>query len=225
MGSGAIYAETRERVGELVSSLSPGELEAKLPATPLWGPRDVVGHLAGVAADVVRGNLEGLGTEAWTAAQVEARREMALEEVLAEWGGTSKLLEPVLDHAPPIVLRVISDCYAHEQDIRGGTGRPGARQADALYLSVDLGVYSLGQRLDEAGLPGLRLRSEEREWRAGGGEAGAVVTAGSAFELLRCLLGRRSRNQVAALTWDGAPASRFLDYFSRFPNAEEDIVE
>jgi uncharacterized protein (TIGR03083 family) len=224
---GAIYAETRERVAALVSSLSEEELGATVPATPAWTPRDIVGHLAGVASDVVTGNLAGRGSDLWTAAQVSARRPMSLREVLEEWAETSKRLEPLLDSGagPPDVLRVVADCYLHEQDIRGATGRPGGRGAIGMYFSLDLVIHGLGTRLDEAGLPGLRLRAAGREWVVGSAEPQMTVTAPDAFELLRCLYTRRSRAQVAALAWDGEGAERYLDHFGRFAYAEEDIVE
>jgi len=234
MGNGAIYAETRERVAALVRSLSPDELQRVVPTTPAWGPRDIVGHLAGVASDAVTGNIKGLGTEPWTAVQVEARRAMTLEEVLAEWAGYSKIMEPVLDTAPPPVLRMVADCYMHEQDIRGATGRPGARDAAALDVSFEIVLFGLGTRLDAAGLPGLRFRAGAREWRSGSSEPGATVTAPDAYELLRCLYSRRSRAQVAALAWEGddpgvrsvpAIAERYLDTFGRFPFAGRDIIE
>ena len=187
MGYGAIYAETRERVTELVRSLSPDELAAEVPCTPEWSPRDIVGHLAGVAFDAVTGNIEGIGTDPWTAVQVDARRDMTLEEVLAEWEGHSKIMEPVLDTAPPPVLRMIADCYLHEQDIRGAVGRPGAREAAAVDVSLDIVLFGLGTRLDAAGLPGLRFRAGSRQWIAGSAAPGATVTAPDAYELLRCL--------------------------------------
>ncbi len=229
---GAIYAETRERVAALVSSLSPDELAAKVPATPAWSPRDIVGHLAGVASDVVTGNVAGRGSDPWTAAQVEARRALSLAEVLEEWAGTAPRLESFLDLGVglPDILRVVADCYLHEQDIRGATGRPGARQAAGMHFSLELVIVNLGARLGEAGLPSLRLRAGAREWVAGppgcegGIGPGATVTAPDEFELLRCLYSRRSRAQVAALDWEGDPGV-FLDTLGRFPFAEMDIIE
>jgi uncharacterized protein (TIGR03083 family) len=225
MGYAAIYAETRERVTDLVRSLSPEELEIKVPCTPAWTPRDIVGHLAGVAADAMNLNIEGLGTDPWTAAQVEAHRDMTLEEALAEWAGHSKVMEPVLDSAPPPVLRMIADCYMHEQDIRGAVGRPGARDAAALDVSMEIVVFGLGSRLDAAGLPGLRFRAGSRQWVAGSAAPGATVTAPDAYELLRCLYSRRNWAQVEALGWEGDAPVRYRDTFGRFPFASRDIVE
>ncbi len=225
MGNGAIYAETRERVAALVRSLSPDELHGAVPTTPAWSVRDLVGHLAGVAADAVTGNIEGLGTDPWTAVQVDARREMSLEEVLAEWAGHSKIMEPVLDTAPPPVLRMVADCYMHEQDIRGATGRPGGRDAAAIDVSFEIVLFGLGTRLDAAGLPGLRFRAGDREWVAGSSGPGATVTAPDPYELLRCLYSRRSWAQVTALAWEGDDPQSYADTFGRFPFAERDIIE
>lgn len=225
MGYGAIYAETRERISELVRSLTPEELVAPVPTTPAWNTRDIVGHLAGVASDAVTGNIEGLGTDPWTAVQVDARRDMTLEEVLTEWAGHSKVMEPVLDTAPPPVIRMIADCYLHEQDIRGAVGRPGARDAAAVDVSLDIVLYGLGTRLAAADLSGLRFRAGAREWVAGSSTPGATVTAPDAYELLRCLYSRRSWAQVEALRWDGDEPSRYRDTFGRFPFATQDIIE
>lgn len=223
---GTIYAETRERVAELVSSLSAAELAVRVPATPAWSPRDIVGHLAGVASAIVAGDLTGWGTDPWTAAQVDARRAIALPDVLDEWAATAQRLEPMIDGGAglPYTLRVVVDCYLHEQDIRGATGRPGARQAPAMPFSLELTIQGLGGRLEDAGLPGLRLRAGGREWVAGSAVPAATVSATDPFELLRSLFSRRSRAQVAALDWDG-DAERYLDHFGRYAYAEEDIVE
>ena len=105
MGNGAIYAETRERVAALVRSLSPDELHGVVPTTPAWSPRDIVGHLAGVASDAVTGTIGGLGTEPWTAVQVEARRAMTLEEVLARGAGCPCHRRALSRHLRPLPVR------------------------------------------------------------------------------------------------------------------------
>jgi uncharacterized protein (TIGR03083 family) len=225
-GRGQIYADTRERIAGIVRDLPPEELGRRLPATPAWSPKDVVAHLVGVVADITSGNLEGAGSEPWTAAQVEARRDRSLDELLAEWAARAATVEAFLDQAPPDMSAIlISDCYAHEQDIRGGTGHPGARDEAALHVALDLQVDNLGWRLKERGLPGLKLRAGDRVWATAAFGAGATVTAPDPFELFRCLHGRRSRAQLAALAWEGDLPERYLDAFTRFPPAAEDIVE
>src|SRR5688500_13751431 len=82
-----LYEGTRERIEEVVAAR--GDVEAAgaawVPACPYWTVKDVIANLAGNGADVLAGNVEGAATEAWTAAQIEARRELTVEEVLAEW--------------------------------------------------------------------------------------------------------------------------------------------
>jgi uncharacterized protein (TIGR03083 family) len=223
---GRIYADVRGRIAAIVQELSPEELNRKVPATPAWTAKDVVAHLVGVVADITSGNLEGAGSERWTALQVEARRERSLEALLDEWAGGAPAVEEFLDQAPPDMSAIlISDCYAHEQDIRGGTGRPGARDDAALLIALDFQIDNLGWRLKEQGLPGLKLRTGDRVWQTAALGVAAIVTAPDPFELLRCLHGRRSRAQLAALTWEGEGPDRYLDAFTRFPPAAEDIVE
>lgn len=74
MDPGELYAAGRQRVCELVGGLSENEAATPVPACPAWTVRDVLAHLAGVSADIVTGNLEGVTTEPWTQAQVDARR-------------------------------------------------------------------------------------------------------------------------------------------------------
>ena len=225
-GRGQIYTQTRERIAGMVRDLSPEELARRLPATPAWSPKDVVAHLVGVVADITGGNLEGAGSESWTAAQVEARRDRSLDELLAEWAERAATVEAFLDQAPPDMSAIlISDCYAHEQDIRGGTGRPGARDDDALFIALEFQIDNLAWRLKERGLPGLKLRAGDRVWATAPFGVGATVSAPDPFELLRCLHGRRSRAQLAALEWDGDEPGRYFDAFTRFPPAAEDIAE
>lgn len=227
MGRGEIYQETRERVAELVRSLDADELARPVPATPAWTPKDVVAHLTGVVADITTGNVATAGSDAWTAAQVEARRERTVEEILAEWWERAPALEAFLDSAPPDMSAIlISDCYAHEQDIRGATGRVGAREVDALKVALDYQIDNLGWRIEEADLPGLKLRAGEMYvWRTMQPDIGATVNAPDRFELFRSLHGRRSRGQLAAMSWEGEGPDRYLDVFARFALPEQDIVE
>ena len=48
----ALYRETRQRLGALVSELGDAELAAMVPGCPGWSVRDVLAHLTAVAQDV-----------------------------------------------------------------------------------------------------------------------------------------------------------------------------
>ena len=70
------YGALRSRVSDLVRGADEEHLERHTPAAPEWRVRDVVAHLSGITADINAGNLDGVATDAWTARQVDARREV-----------------------------------------------------------------------------------------------------------------------------------------------------
>lgn len=56
---------------------------------PEWRVRDVLAHLAGATADIASGNLADVASDEWTGAQVDARRDVPIDEVLDEWARCS----------------------------------------------------------------------------------------------------------------------------------------
>jgi hypothetical protein len=98
----------------------------------------------------------------------------------------------------------VTDLAVHAQDVRGALGVPGDR--DSAGVSVSLASYAaaLGLRLAINGLPPLRIRYGAKERVAGQGDPGATWE-GDRFEIVRALSGRRSRDQILAMTWTGDP--------------------
>jgi uncharacterized protein (TIGR03083 family) len=200
------YRDLRARVTELVAPLDAAAFDGPSPATPEWRVHDVVSHLVGVADDVVNGRLEGVASDAWTARQVDARRTMAADALLAEWEERSPVFEAALDAAPPEMMgQALFDAVTHEHDVRCALGAPGARDSDALAIAWEwfVGVRTL------AGAPAMRFVTETGEVVAGVGEPGVSIEA-SRFELLRATVGRRSETQVASYRWDPEPRPRML---------------
>jgi hypothetical protein len=72
--AGAAYRGVRERVSALVRTLDPAAA-TPVPATPAWSVPDLLARLVGVSRDAVEGRLDGVSTDAWTAAQVDRRRD------------------------------------------------------------------------------------------------------------------------------------------------------
>src|SRR5579862_1280088 len=70
---GIAYRGVRARVREIVEGTDPSALQRVVPATPKWTGHDVLAHMVGVPNDVVHGRMEGLASESWTQAQVDAR--------------------------------------------------------------------------------------------------------------------------------------------------------
>lgn len=220
----AAYAGVRERVTELVRGLDEAAAATIAPATPTWTVKDLCAHLAGVLADIRDGNLEGVGTDPWTATQVEARRGRSLDEVLDEWQANAETVEPMMRELPPKgCAQLVSDAWTHEQDIRGALRMPGGRDTDAARIALDGFVAGLMRRVLKRGLA-LRVRADGREWTSEEGQEPAVTLTADPFELTRALAGRRNAAQVRAFDWDGNPAP-FIEVFGQFPLRDDPLVE
>jgi hypothetical protein len=174
--------------------------------------------------DVASGNVIGYATDPWTAAQVKARRGLEIDEILFEWEQKAPALESELDSLPAdLSMKLIVDLATHAQDIRGVLGLHGGRDSDAYLMASKVYHVALRHRIQEAGLPALRLRGDEGERVLGGG-APKVSVAAPSFELLRALAGRRSGRQIRAFTWDG-DLEPYVPLFSTFPLPAYDIEE
>lgn len=212
---GAAYRASRFRLTELVAALDGDALARTVPACPGWTLGDLVRHVTGVAADLVRGNVAAAGQEDWTRAQIEARRALPLTDVLAEWERAAEQVEPSLDALHPFAAALmVSDLVTHEHDARGALGDSGARDSDAVVIGFETYARTFGRRVKERGLPTVELRAGELRALAGKEEP-AVNVVGELFELFRALGGRRTKDEIAALAWSGDPAP-YLDIFSVF---------
>src|SRR5215207_1954632 len=145
------YGTLRSRVSDLVRTADPEQLERLAPAAPEWRVRDLVAHLSGITADVNAGNLDGVATDAWTARQVDTRRDWSIEQLLEEWDTEAAKVEAVMASLPEVAVgQMTADAATHEQDIRGGLERPGARDCDAVVIGCDWGVQILAGVADPA---------------------------------------------------------------------------
>jgi uncharacterized protein (TIGR03083 family) len=201
---GEAYRGVRVRVRELVTAAGDDALLRIAPATPEWTVQDIVAHLAGITADIVDGNLDGVGSDEWTAAQVDARRDRGLSEILAEWDAHATAVEGMVDQFGSAGAQLVTDAATHEHDIRGAFGRPGARDSDAVLIGFDFVGAGVGQVLD-AGRGALLVEHEGGATTFGAGEVAATLRS-TRFEFLRATTGRRTPAQIAAYDWDGATA-------------------
>jgi uncharacterized protein (TIGR03083 family) len=171
MAVGTTYAEARLRITDLVAGLAE-EAERPVPACPAWSVRDVIAHLAGVCADILARNVAGVGTEAWTDAQVRARRGRSIGDLIEEWSQLAPQVERFADRFPGRTgPQWVLDVTTHEHDIRGAIGVPGARQSDGVDMGLDLLVsVLLHPAVSARGLPPVEVRAEGRSWTVGTGE-------------------------------------------------------
>jgi uncharacterized protein (TIGR03083 family) len=200
---GTVYGACRERVGEMVRDLDAAQLATTVPAAPAWTVHDTVAHLVGIAADLNAGKVDGIGSDAWTGAQVESRRGVPIGELLAEWEANAPAFEASITALGGFMAAMaVADVWNHEQDIRGALGVEGGHDPAAEKLAIEGYAALRGGTLDAAGLAPLRLRAGIDEWTTGEGEPGATVTT-EPFEIARLLCIRRTAAEARAYRWEG----------------------
>jgi uncharacterized protein (TIGR03083 family) len=200
---GIQYGACRERIAALVADLSHEQAATPVPACPGWTVHDVVAHLSGAVADVLAGNLDGIGSPEWTAAQVESRRDTPIAEMLAGWAEGSPQFEDGLRAiGGPMAALGVADAWHHEQDLRGALDAPGGGDPAAEHTAIEAYGSSVGGRWAAAGMAPLRLEAGAVTFVTGDGEPGATVV-GSPYELARALGGRRTEAQLRELAWQG----------------------
>jgi uncharacterized protein (TIGR03083 family) len=250
---GTVYEQVRERIVEFVAGLDDRAAATTVPACPAWSVHDVIAHLAGVCTDVMAGNVAGAAGDAWTAAQVEARRCRTIAEILAEWDDVGPQVAALADDFPGrLGAQFISDVTLHAHDLRGALGRPGARDSDGVSIGVDfLVTVFFHPGATALGLGPLEVRADGRTWLAGTGDPptgdlegawGAAVLSTDAtsrttlapvgtltveqFELFRALTGRRSEAQIRHFDWT-VDAKPYLPIFGfgPFTIRSTDLIE
>ena len=218
------YQELRTTMTDLGRTLSPEQASAVVPACPSWSVKDVYSHMAGNAADILAGNIAEAGTDPWTAAQVEARRDRSLAEVLDEWDRLGPQVEDALKALEDMIdPRLIVDQWTHEQDLRGAVGRPGGRDSSTARWCAGRLTRGFEGRARAAGLQPLTVDfGDEQVHPKEGSPAGTVAV--DRFEFVRAGMGRRSRAQVRAWAWSVDPGP-YVGTVAVFPARETDLVE
>jgi uncharacterized protein (TIGR03083 family) len=211
-----MYRETRERLTALVAGLDEAEVGAPVPACPGWSVSDVIGHLTAIPEDALAGRLTGPPSEEETAAQVDRFRGRPMAQTLAGWAELAPRFEEVV--AAFKVWPAVIDVASHEQDIRGAIGLPGARDTEVIR---EMSGWLLA-RLS----PPVRVRVTVEDTQIQVGPDGEPVLGLTTtwYEAFRWRMGRRSRDQLAALDWSGDPAL-VLDHLVIFGPARADIIE
>ncbi len=220
---GDAYAGCRARIAGLTTGLDGAGAAARVPTCPAWTVHDVVAHLTGVVVDVANGNLDGVATDPWTAAQVEARRDRSIAEMLAEWGAHAPGFEAILDELGDPGRQAVTDVVTHEHDIRTALGAPGFRDSDAVGIGFG---FTAPRLVGSAAGHGLVLRIEAEGAEPVGPADATVVLAGDRFSLLRAATGRRSVDQLRQLRWQGDREAALAAFtFGPFRPATERVPE
>ena len=219
-----VYGLTRRSLVELAEGLDADQQEREVAPTPGWRVKDVYGHLAGLAADLIDGRMEGAGSPEWTAEQVRTRTDRPLADVTAEWAVRGPEVEDWI-RADPAGRRAfpVYDVWTHEQDVRSTVGLRGVRDDERVPFLLDaaLGVFDANIRRE--GTPATRVVGDTVDRVVGEGDPVATLRS-SDYEILRLLFGRRSRAQAEAAGWEGDAARPIEDlHLFEFPTV--DIVD
>ena len=200
---GASYRDARLRIGTLVND---EVAHVPVPATPGWDVHDVVAHLAGIVEDAVTGNMEGVTTDPWTAAQVERGRAKTVRELIEQWDEGAPLVEAVLTSPEGAeYYRAVLDVHCHEADLRHALGHPAELPEAFLDWAATVLLDGFAETTAEAGLPPVEVET-------------------SRFEVFRGRLGRRTPAEVAAYRWSADPVP-YLDSWFVFGSAVEPLGE
>jgi uncharacterized protein (TIGR03083 family) len=214
----AAYRGVRDRVIEVARGADRG---APCPLTPEWSVGDTLAHLVGAPADVLAGNLEGVASDAWTAAQVSSRADRSIDELIAEWDSTADAFEEILLAAPTIVSgQVVFDAMTHEHDLRHALGAFGAQDSDAIEIAAGWIANAAKGRKTEME-PAVEIAFGTRSVHWGLGDAVARVALGE-FEFVRFSSGRRSEGQIRAAGYPSVESALSSPIFSP---AEFDVTE
>lgn len=203
-----LYRDTREQAITLFRSLSPEEAQTEVPLNPGWTVTDVAAHVCGIVDDVLHGNVEGLGSDAWTQAQVDKRTGQSLGQVCDEWEAFAERIDALTHDDAFFGLRITGDLIIHIHDVQHALGQPVDGSGIATKLAAHRYVPSLQERALEQMNLGVRIELTDGEaYDAPAGAADTITLRCSSLDYLRSVTGRRSRRQVEALDWSGDPAA------------------
>ncbi len=226
MGTDAdAYDRSRRRVDALVRDLGADALATPVRACPGWSVADLVAHLSAITVDVANGNIDGVGTDAYTARQVAERADQPIALTLDQWAEHAPALTGAFEGFPFEMAAgpAVGDLYTHELDLRFALGEEVVVDDDAVATTLRYYADALGKRLTGANKPALRIRAGGDEYLVGEGEPAATVSA-DPIPAIRALTGRRTLDQIRELDWDG-DAEVYLEVFSDYGYAAEQIED
>ena len=149
--------------------------------------------MVGVPEDILTGNMSGVTTPEWTAAQVARHEGKSLRELADSYALTGQVFDDVLPMIPePVNSQMVMDAVTHELDLRDALGDSGARDSVAVDVALRWLQFAFVTQMPAGTFNPF------------------VVDGLGAYELLRSLTGRRTTAQMDALGLDGAAISAVL---------------
>jgi hypothetical protein len=219
-GDAAEYVRARTLFVEVLEAVHAND---RVPACPAWTVHELLAHqvhqLAGACDGIfpLSDAIAALGAatdderaaalrrqQAWIDDGVQSLQSRDLRRLVDEWADLT-------DTAPAIALEgLLPDLAVHLFDLVGVAGERSHRSDPLVFAALRFWAAQADARVRLAGQGGLRLVVHDGPSI---GEADAEVSvSGTAFELLRTITGRRSRQQcrdvvdaLAVYSWRDTP--------------------
>ena len=186
------YSELRIRVAELMHSITSEQAQTVVPHCPQWTVKDCFAHMVSVPEDVIKGQMEGVATDAWTDRQVQRHADDSVRDLLTIWETNAPVFAKILPNIPqPVLSQFVFDQTTHEHDIRAALSKPGARESMAVAVAEGF----LRNSLSKNGDPAIASMANHEV---------------NGFEFLRSLSGRRSRAQISHNGFDLPLVEKFI---------------
>jgi hypothetical protein len=198
----AIWADTRDRIVELVRALPDDAAGVVVPTVPGTKVRDVMVHLTETATRAAA-NPEEVRTRAFVLPSADDQGP-TLAELLGAWEKAAQTIEVLIGSDPDLASVMITDAAMSEHDLRTVLDAPGARDDDAIKVALDELSGRFSDRVESANLPPLRVTVEQWGTIAGAGQAISCVVA-DRFEFVRAMSGRRSTAEIRRWNWGVEP--------------------
>ena len=186
------YSELRIRVAELMRNITSEQAKTVVPHCPQWTVKDCFAHMVSVPEDVIKGQMDGVATDAWTDRQVQRHAEDSVIDLLTIWESNAALFGNTLPRIPqPVLSQFMFDQTTHEHDIRAAISKPGARESMAVAVAEGF----LRNSLSKNGDPEIASMANHEV---------------NGFEFLRSLSGRRSKAQISQNRFELPLVEKFI---------------
>jgi uncharacterized protein (TIGR03083 family) len=186
------------------------EAAVGVPACPGWDVHDLIAHQVHQLSSACDGTFPVQDAlDAIAGADPARRREARARQDRCIAGGVAQLTvewDALTPGAPTAAFAgLFPDLAVHFFDLLGSVGHAGYRDEAFVVAALRFWARYCEIRLQQAGRGPVRLElaTSGREGPIGPVDAPLVV-AGTPFELLRSIVGRRSVRQADALRWEGA---------------------
>lgn len=216
----AYHVLYRQSQGRILSLANNSNADSPVEACPGWTVRDTVAHLLGVLTDLTAGKLEDASSDAWSAEHIARAKDRSLSDLAAEWHVKANTTPGVFQTLGEVL---VADLVTHEFDIKQAIGNTQGRDLQVLRTVALFYLNALDAAWREEGISPLRILTENTALDIGGENPETSVEM-SWWEIGRVVSGRRSIDQVKALTWSSDPAP-WLDHLFVFGPRETALNE